>query len=73
MDSNTTVRNLGIGLTVIGFILLMGYALYNIVINESNLILKMSIMAIVAGIVLVLLTLIKEKTGVKDKEIERRY
>lgn len=73
MDGNITVRNLGIGLTVIGFVLLLGYALYNIVIIESSLILKMSIIAIVAGIVLVLLTLIKEKTGVKDKETERRY
>ena len=73
MNSNTTVRNLGIGLTVIGFIVLMGYALYNIFIVESSLILKMSIVAIVAGIVLVILTLMKEKMGVKDKEIERKY
>ena len=73
MNSNTTVRNLGIGLTVIGFIVLMGYALYNIFTVESSLILKMSIVAIVAGIVLVILTLMKEKMGVKDKEIERKY
>ncbi len=73
MNSNTTVRNLGIGLTVIGFIVLMGYALYNIFTVESSLILKMSIVAIVAGIVLVILALMKEKMGVKDKEIERKY
>jgi len=73
MDSNTTVRNLGIGLTVIGFVLLVGYALYNIVIVESSLIIKISIMAVVAGIVLVLLTLIKERKDMKDKEIERKY
>ena len=73
MNSNTTVRNLGIGLTVIGFIVLMGYALYKIFTIESSLILKMSIVAIVAGIVLVILALVKEKMGVKDKEIERKY
>ncbi|MBN2488408.1 MAG: hypothetical protein JXA98_05210 [Methanosarcinaceae archaeon] len=73
MDSNTTMRNLGIGLTVIGFVLLVGYTLYILITTESNLILKISIVAIVAGILLVILTLLKEKTGVKDKEIERRY
>jgi len=73
MDSNTVVKNLGIGLTVIGFVLLLGYALYNFFTIKSSLILKMSIGAIVAGIVLVLLALIKEKMGVEDKEIERRY
>jgi uncharacterized membrane protein len=73
MDSNTTVRNLGIGLTVIGFVLLVGYALYNIFTIESSLILRISIVAIVAGIVLVILTLMKERMVMKDKEIERRY
>jgi uncharacterized membrane protein len=73
MDSNTTVRNLGLGLTVIGFVLLVGYALYNIFTIESSLILRISIVAIVAGIVLVILTLMKERMVMKDKEIERRY
>jgi hypothetical protein len=73
MNSNTAVRNLGIGLTVTGLILLVGYALYDIFTTESSLVLKISITAIVAGIGLVLLILIKEKTGGKDKEIERRY
>ncbi|KKG16763.1 hypothetical protein EO98_14775 [Methanosarcina sp. 2.H.T.1A.6] len=73
MNSNTAVRNLGIGLTVTGLILLVGYALYDIFTTESSLVLKISITAIVAGIGLVLLILIKEKMSVKDKEIERRY
>ncbi len=73
MNSSTAVRNLGIGLTITGFVLLLGYALYNLFTLESSLILKMSIGAIVAGIVLVLLALIKEKMSVEDKEIERRY
>jgi len=73
MNSNTAVRNIGIGLTVMGFLSLLGYALYNFLTIESSLILKMSIGAIVAGIGLVLLILIKEKMSVEDKEIERRY
>ncbi len=73
MNSNTAVKNLGVGLAVVGFVLLMGYALYNFFTLESSLVLKMSIGAIVAGIVLVLLALIKEKMNVEDKEIERRY
>lgn len=73
MDSNTTVLNIGIGLTVIGFILLVGYALYNLFNIDYSGILKMSIVTIVAGIILVLLILIKEKMGLKDKEIERKY
>jgi hypothetical protein len=40
---------------------------------EFSPILKVSIGAIVAGIVLVLLILIKEKVSIKDKETERRY
>ncbi|MCQ1536633.1 hypothetical protein FTO70_13335 [Methanosarcina sp. KYL-1] len=73
MNSNTAVKNLGIGLAVTGFILLVGYALYDFFTIESSLVLKMSIGAIVAGIVLALLALIKEKMGAEDKEIERRY
>jgi len=73
MNSNTAVRNIGIGLTVMGFLSLLGYGLYNFLTIESSLILKMSIGAIVAGIGLVLLILIKEKMSVEDKEIERRY
>jgi hypothetical protein len=73
MNSNTAVKNFGIGLTVMGFLLLLGYALYNFFTVESSLIFKISIGAIVAGIVLALLALIMEKMSVEDKEIERRY
>jgi hypothetical protein len=73
MDSNTSVRNLGISLAVIGIILLVGYALYNCLTIGSNLILKISITAIILGILLALLSLIKEKMGTKDTEIERKY
>jgi len=40
---------------------------------ESSPVLKVSIGAIVAGIAIVLLILIKEKLSVEDKETERKY
>ena len=73
MKSNTAVRNIGIGLTIIGFILLMMYAFYEILSSNENLILKLSIAAIISGIALALFSLVKEKTAAKDKEIERKY
>ena len=73
MNSNTAVRNIGIGLTLVGFILLMMYAFYEILASNESLILKLSIAAIILGITVVLLSLVKEKKAVKDKEIERKY
>jgi len=73
MNSSTAVKNLGAGLAVIGFVLLLGYGLYSFFTTDSSPILKMSIGTIVAGIVLILLNLIKEKMSVEDKETERRY
>ncbi|MCG7849736.1 MAG: hypothetical protein MIO93_11245 [ANME-2 cluster archaeon] len=73
MDSNTAVRNLGIGLTVIGIIVLVGYAFYNILTIESNMVLKLSLAAIILGILLALLSLIKEKMGTNDAEVQRKY
>jgi len=73
MNSNTAVRNLGISMAVIGIILLIGYAFYNILTIESNLILKLSFAAIILGIIIALLSLIMERIGTKDTEIERKY
>ena len=73
MNNNTTVRNIGIGLTLIGLILLMIYTFYEILASNENLILKLSIAAILLGITAVLFSLVKEKTAAKDKEIERKY
>ncbi len=73
MDSNTAVRNLGIGLAVIGIIMLVGHAFYNILTIECNLVLKLSLAAIILGIIIALLSLIKERIGTKDTEIERKY
>jgi uncharacterized membrane protein YGL010W len=73
MNSSTAVKNLGAGLAVTGIVLLLGYGLYNFFTTDSSPVLKVSIGAIVAGLVLVLLSLIKEKMSAEDKETERRY
>ena len=73
MNNNTAVRNIGIGLTVIGFILLMMYAFYEVLASNESLILKLSIAAILLGVTTVLFSLVKERTAVKDNEIERKY
>ena len=73
MNSNTAVRNIGIGLTLVGFILLMMYVFYEILSGDGSLIPKLSIAAIILGITVVLLSLVKEKKAVKDNEIERKY
>ena len=72
-NNNRSVRNIGIGLTVIGFILLMIYAFYEVLASDESLILKLSIAAILLGITAVLFSLVKEKTAAKDDEIERKY
>ena len=73
MNNNTTVRNIGIGLTVIGFILLLVYVFYEILASDGSLIPKLSIAAILLGVAVVLFSLVKEKTAAKDEEIERKY
>ncbi|HIH73819.1 MAG TPA: hypothetical protein HA306_00475 [Methanosarcina sp.] len=73
MNSSTALKNLGAGLAVTGFALLLGYGLYSFFTTESSSILKVSIGAIAVGIALVLLILIKEKTSAEDKETERKY
>lgn len=73
MNRNKAVRNIGIGLTIIGFTLLTGYAFYEVLASDESLILKLSIAAILSGIALALFSLVKEKRAVKDKEIERKY
>ena len=73
MNRNIAVRNIGIGLTLVGFILLLVYVFYEILASDGSLIPKLSIAAILLGIVVVLFSLIKEKRAVKDNEIERKY
>ena len=73
MNNNTAVRNIGIGLTLIGFILLMIYTFYEVLASDTSLILKLSIAAILSGIALALFSLVKEKTTAADNEIERKY
>lgn len=60
-------------MTLVGFILLMMYVFYEILASDGSLIPKLSIAAIILGITVVLLSLVKEKKAVKDNEIERKY
>ena len=73
MNRNIAVRNIGIALTLVGFILLLVYVFYEVLASDTSLILKLSIAAILSGIALALFSLVKEKRAVKDKEIERKY
>lgn len=73
MNRNIAVRNIGIGLTLVGFTLLTGFVFYEVLASDGSLIPKLSIAAILLGVVVVLLSLIKEKRAVKDTEIERKY
>lgn len=73
MDYQKSMRELGIGLAVIGVVILVGYSLYELFTSESSLILKLSIAAIVSGIVLAIVSLITEKKGKQDFEVERKY
>lgn len=49
MNSNTALKYPGTGMSVTGFVLLLGYGLYNFF-EESSLVLKVSIGAIAACI-----------------------
>ena len=73
MSNNMSVQNIGIGLTVIGFIMLLGYIFYETLASDANLILKLSIAAMILGMAVVLLSLTREKMAAKDKETERKY
>ena len=68
-----SVRNIGIGLTVMGFIMLLGSAFYETLASNESMILKLSIAAIILGMTVVLLSLIREKMVAKDNEVERKY
>jgi uncharacterized membrane protein SirB2 len=76
MDINSTLRNLGIGLVLLGIILLAGFGLYHLLTallsTELNWI-SISLTAIILGIILALISLLKEKMEKKDKETERKY
>lgn len=73
MSDNMSVQNIGIGLTIIGFIVLIGYVFYETLASDASLILKLSIAAIILGVTVLLLSLIREKMTVKDDEVERKY
>lgn len=77
MDFNNTVRNFGMGLMVIGIILIVGFGIYNVLtallITDLNWIVKVSITAIILGIILALFSILKEKLEKSDTQIQRKY
>lgn len=76
MDINNTLQNLGIGLILIGIFLLAGFGLYHLLtalLSTEISWISISITAIILGIMLALISLLKEKMEKKDKETERKY
>ena len=71
MDLN--LRNLGIGLMIFGIILLIAFGLYTLLAAEVSPIIRLSLIAIIIGIVIALFSLLKEKSDNKDLETERKY
>ena len=53
--------------------MLVGYAFYETLASNEYLILKISIAAIILGMIVVLFSLIREKMAAKDNEVERKY
>jgi dipeptide/tripeptide permease len=77
MDVNNTVRNIGMGLMVIGISLIVGFGIYNVLTalltTDVNWIVKVSITAIILGVTLALFSLLKEKLDKSDTQIQRKY
>ena len=71
MDIN--LRDVGMGLLILGLILLIGFGLYSILIAEINSVIRISLGAIIIGILIAIFSLLKEQIVNKDMEIERKY
>jgi|GEM_PF-2430317 len=68
-----TLRDVGMGLLILGLILLIGFGLYSILIAEINSVIRISLGAIIIGILIAIFSLLKEQIVNKDMEIERKY
>ena len=73
MNINLNLRNIGMGLVILGIIVLVGYSLYLLLAAELNSIIRLSLIAIIIGIVIALFSILKEKYENKDHETERKY
>lgn len=73
MSNNMSIQNVGIGLMIVGFMMLLGDVFYESMSGDANLIIKLSIAAIILGMAVILLSLVNDKIALKDDEIERKY
>jgi hypothetical protein len=73
MKVNLTLRNIGMGLLFFGLILLFVFGLYTILASEVDFIIRISFVAIILGIVIAIISLLKEKYENVDHETERKY
>jgi hypothetical protein len=68
-----TLRDVGMGLLILGLILLIGFGLYSILTAEIYFVIRISLGVIIIGILIAIFSLLKEQTFNKDIEIERKY
>jgi hypothetical protein len=73
MNVNLTLRDIGMGLLFFGLILLFVFGLYTILASEVDFIIRISFVAIILGIVIAIISLLKEKYENVDHETERKY
>jgi hypothetical protein len=73
MNMNLTLRDIGMGLLFFGLILLFVFGLYTILASEVDFIIRISFVAIILGIVIAIISLLKEKYENVDHETERKY
>lgn len=73
MIINLNLRDIGMGMVILGLILLLVFGLYTIMVSEIAFIIRISIVAIILGIVIALLSLIKENLESTDHFTERKY
>ena len=73
MNLNLTIRNIGIVLVILGIILLMVFWVYTILTAEVDPIIRISLIAIIIGIMIALFSILQEKVKNKDNETIRKY
>ena len=73
MNLNLTIRNIGIVLVILGIILLIVFWVYTILTAEVDPIIRISLIAIIIGIMITLFSILQEKVKNKDNETIRKY
>jgi hypothetical protein len=69
-----TLRNIGLALFLGGLLILLGYGGVEILIAaETPFVLKLGFLAILIGILVLIITLIKEQTTEDEEGVDRKY